>query len=218
MNKQVNLLSKLPHTKRCVRKRAESKTPEVIKTARNFGQMYFDGPRDYGYGGYSYDGRWLPVANDIINHFKLTPGQKVLEIGCAKGFLIRDLLSTCPGLTVFGIDISSYALENCIIEATGLLCQGNCEQLPFENNFFDVVLSINTIHNCDRDGVIKSLKEIQRVSNGKAFVQVDAYNNEQEYEIFMDWVLTAKFHGFPKDWIKIFKESGYTGDYDWTLV
>src|SRR6201989_3077726 len=110
---QIDLLRALPAQRRNVQKRAVAKTPQLLAVSRQFGELYFDGPRTYGYGGYRYDGRWIPVANDIINHFDLRLGARVLDVGCAKGFLVKDLLNACPGLDAFGLDISEYALMNC---------------------------------------------------------------------------------------------------------
>src|SRR5690242_7336283 len=107
---EINLLRALPNTKRNIQQRGAAKTPELIAISRQYGELYFDGPREYGYGGYRYDGRWRPVARDIIQHFELKPKMRVLDVGCAKGFLVKDLMIECPGLEVFGLDISKYAL------------------------------------------------------------------------------------------------------------
>lgn len=215
---EIDLLAKLPKSRRNVSGRATVKSPEVIAVARQYGETYFDGPREYGYGGYRYDGRWVPVAHDIIRHFGLRPGQRVLDVGCAKGFLVKDLLQALPGLEAFGLDISEYALLHCEPEVVGRLHLGTCERLPFPDGSFDAVLSINTIHNCTREGAIRALKEIQRLSRGRAFVQVDSYRTEEQRALFLDWVLTAQFHGYPDDWRRLFAEAGYGGDYYWTIV
>ena len=215
---EINLLSKLPPSKRNVAARSESKTPEHIAISRKYDFDYFDGEREYGYGGFRYDGRWLPVAKDIIDYFDLRAGDRVLDIGCAKGFLVKDMLIACPGVEVFGIDISRYALLNCEPEVLGRLHLCNAKLLPFPDNSFSAVISINTLHNLDKHECIQALNEIQRVSNGRAYVQVDSYRTLEEKEIFEKWVLTAKYHGYPDDWIKTFKLAGYTGDYNWTIV
>ena len=137
---EVNLLARLPKTKRNIQKRAEAKDPAVIAMAKQYGEMYFDGPREYGYGGYRYDGRWIPVAEDIVKHFDLKPGDRVLDVGCAKGFLVKDLMQVCPGLEVFGLDVSLYALMHCEPEVIGRLHLGTAEQLPFPDKSFDCVL------------------------------------------------------------------------------
>lgn len=220
MLKEVNLLARLPRSRRNVSARAEGKSPEVIATSKKFGQEYFDGPREYGYGGYRYDGRWVPIAEDIVAYFGLKSGDRVLDVGCAKGFLVKDLLSVCPGLDVYGIDISEYALTHCEPEVIGRLHWGSADHLPFPDASFNCVLSINTLHNFDRAGVIRALKEIQRVrkDNDKAFVQVDSYRSEEQRQQFMDWVLTANFHDYPEGWIDVLRDAGYTGDYAWTIV
>jgi ubiquinone/menaquinone biosynthesis C-methylase UbiE len=214
---EINLLAKLPRSKRNVVARATAKSPEIIAISKQFGCEYFDGPREYGYGGYRYDGRWISVARDIVTHFKLKPGDRVLDIGCAKGFLVKDLMSACPGLEAFGLDISDYALMNCEKEVIGRLHCGSADRLLFPDDSFAAVLCINVLHNFDRSGVIRSLKEIQRVSRGHAFVQVDSYHTAEQRQLFLDWVLTAEFHDYPAQWAQVFAEAGYTGDYFWTI-
>lgn len=215
---EINLLRALPKSKRNVQARQEAKDPEVIRISKQYGEMYFDGPRDYGYGGYRYDGRWIPVAKDIVQHFNLKQGDRVLDVGCAKGFLVKDLMSVCPGLEVFGIDISDYALKHCEPEVIGRLHKGSADQLPFPDGSFDAVISLNTLHNFSRDGVIVAMRELQRVSKGRGFVQVDSYRTPEQKELFEDWVLTAEFHDYPDQWISLFEEAGYTGDYYWTIL
>ena len=215
---KVNLLARLPRSKRNLDQRHEGQSPENIAVSMRFGRDYFDGPREQGYGGYHYDGRWVPIAEDIINHFGLKPGDRILDIGCAKGFLIKDLMSVCPGLEAFGLDMSEYALMNCEPEVIGRLHHGSCDSLPFPDNSFTAAVSINTIHNLDRDGVIRSLREMQRVAGDKCFVQVDSYRTQKERDMFLNWVLTARFHDWPEGWIKVFEEAGYTGDYYWTIT
>ena len=215
---EVNLLAKLPHTRRDIKARATAKTPEIVALSKQFGREYFDGPREYGYGGYRYDGRWIPVAKDIIAHFGLKPGDRVLDVGCAKGFLVKDLMKACPGLEAFGLDISEYALMHCEPEVVGRLHLGSCDRMPFPDRSFAAVISINSIHNFDRAGCIRALKEVQRLSGGRAFVQVDSYYNEEQRRIFQDWVLTANFTDYPDKWVEVFMEAGYTGDYYWTIA
>jgi ubiquinone/menaquinone biosynthesis C-methylase UbiE len=217
---EVDLLRALPRTKRNIEKRAAAKDPEVIRISKQYGDMYFDGPRDYGYGGYRYDGRWVPVAKDIVAHFDLKPGDRVLDIGCAKGFLVKDLMIACPGIEAFGLDISEYALKHCEPEVVGRLHLGSADNLPFPDNSFDCVISLNTIHNFKRDRAIVAMAEIARINKNKskAFVQVDSYLTPQQKEIFESWVLTAEFHDYPDEWLKVFNEAGYTGDYYWTIV
>lgn len=216
--KEIDLLSSLPKTKRRIDERSAEKDSNVVRIARSFGPEYFDGERKYGYGGYSYDGRWRSVARDLIEEYKLTPGMRVLDIGCAKGFLVKDLMIECPGLEVFGVDISDYALLNCEKEVIGRLHKGSASSLPFPANSFDLVISINTIHNLDRQGVIMALREIERIKIGNSYIVVDSYRDDREKRIFENWVLTARYHDFPEGWISAFQEAGFSGDYSWTII
>jgi ubiquinone/menaquinone biosynthesis C-methylase UbiE len=214
---EINLLSALPKGKRKLDARS-TKTPDHVRISREYEQVYFDGPREYGYGGYRYDGRWVPVARDMVEHFGLKPGDRVLDIGCAKGFLVKDFMIACPGLEAFGVDCSEYALMQCEPEVVGRLQLGSAEKLPFPDNSFAAVISLNTIHNLERPDVIKALGEMQRLAPGKGFIQVDSYRTPEQRAVFMEWVLTAKYHDYPEGWLKTFQEAGYTGDYNWTII
>lgn len=214
---EINLLSKYPKTKRNIEARVANKDENRV-IALKFGREYFDGTREQGYGGFRYDGRWLPIAKDIVEHYGLKAGSRVLDIGCAKGFLVKDLMKVCPGLEVFGIDISSYAVLNCEQETVGRLHLGDARSLPFPDASFDLALSINTIHNFDKEGCIKALNEMTRVAPKAGYVQVDAYRNEEEKNLFLDWVLTAKTYGTPEFWKKLISEANYKGDYYWTIL
>jgi len=213
---EIDLLRSLPKGNKNVKARETAKTEEHIRISREYGEMYFDGPREYGYGGYRYDGRWQPVARDIVEHFRLKPGSKVLDVGCAKGFLVKDLLSL--DIDAYGIDVSKYALLNCEPEVVGRLQIGGANELPFPDDSFDAVLSINTIHNLPRAECINAVKEIERLAPGKGFIQVDSFCTDEQKALFESWVLTAMFYDYTEGWIELFKEAGYTGDWYWTII
>lgn len=216
--KKINLLKTFPEIFRNVdfRKKNKKKNRNL---ALKFSKDYFDGSRNSGYGGYYYDGRWINVAKSIIKIYKLKKNSKVLDVGCAKGFLMYDLLKVSKNkIKVYGVDISSYAKSKAmpIIRKKIKIC--NCKKLPFKDNFFDFVISINTLHNLKKADCIKTIKEISRVSKGKSFIQVDSYTNEKEYKKFLDWMLTAKTFLTPQKWKELFKITGYNGDYYWTIL
>jgi cyclopropane fatty-acyl-phospholipid synthase-like methyltransferase len=213
---KVNLLRSLPSGKRNIKAREKAKSADHIRISCKFGEDYFDGSRDYGYGGYYYDGRWVPVAKDIIKHFNLKPGDKVLDVGAAKGFLVKDLLA--EGIDAYGVDVSEYALLNCEPEVVGRLQIGSAEKLPFPDGSFDAVLAINTIHNLPRKLCINAVNEIERLAPGKGFIQVDSYLSEEGKALFESWALTAVCYGRPSEWKSLFREGGYTGDWYWTIL
>ena len=214
---ELNLLDLYPNARRDIGSR-KAEQAQNRRLARRFGREYFDGSREQGYGGYRYDGRWVPIARRIVEHYGLRPGDRVLDIGCAKGYLVKDLLDVCPGLEVYGIDISSYAIANCHPGVTNKLVLGSVEHLPFPDEFFQAVLCINVIHNLHRDACLAAIREIERVAPGRGYIQVDSYTCEAERDIFLDWVLTAETYGPPKFWREIFFDVGYSGDYYWTII
>ena len=146
----------------------------------------------------------------------MNKGDRVLDIGCAKGFLVKDLLDL--GIDAYGVDVSEYALQNCMPETVGRLHLCSAEDICFPKDSFAAVLSINTLHNLDKLLIKKALKKIENISSGKAFVQVDSYHSDEQKKLFESWVLTARYHDFPDKWLQLFKEAGYTGDYYWTVI
>jgi SAM-dependent methyltransferase len=213
---EVNLLVDYPRSKRPIAAR-KAATVEARAAARQFGRAYFDGDRTEGYGGYKYDGRWVPIARRFIAHYGLTSASRILDVGCAKGFLLHDLAQLVPGISVCGLDISSYALEHVMGSLRGRTVRGNAAALPFASRSFDVVISINTIHNLERDPCAAALREIERVGARK-YVQVDSWLSEQQRQDFADWQLTARTYFDPDGWRTLFDEAGYSGDYYWTLT
>ena len=216
MGRKINLLSSLPVAKRRIDDRAEKKSLECITEAKKFAELYWDGPREYGYGGYSYDGRWQSVAKDIVDCYSLNKRARVLDVGCGKGFLVKDLLDV--GIDAYGVDVSEYALINCHDDVVGRLSSGCASRLMFPDDSFDLVISLNTIHNLPRERAIMALREIERVSRSNCFVQVDSYLTQEQKDLFEKWVLTAEYHDFPDGWLETFELAGYCGDYDWTII
>ena len=184
----------------------------------NFGKEFFDGDRNYGYGGFSYNPKfWQPVIPTFKNYWNLDSSSSVLDVGCAKGFMLYDLKKNIPGIKVNGIDISEYAIKNSLKEIKEDLIVGNATNLPYEDNSFDVVISINTVHNLDIENCAKALKEIQRVSKKHSFITVDAYRNDKEKESMYAWNLTAKTIMSVEEWVNFFDKNDYKGDYFWFI-
>lgn len=218
MKQEINLLGNYPKIKRNYDKRMAEKTPEVIKTAKQFGREFFDGERRYGYGGFKYDGRWKAVVKKIREHYKLPDRAAILDIGCAKGFMLHDFKELMPESTLAGIDVSEYAIRNAMPAVKPFLKVASAEKLPYPDRSFDLVVSINSVHNLPLGGLKCALSEIQRVCRGDSYITVDAWRNDREKENLFKWVLTAETMMHVDDWKKLFDEIGYTGDYWWFIA
>lgn len=218
MGREVDLLVNYPKTKRNVDERGEMKSEEDRRIARQFGREFFDGARSTGYGGFNYFPRfWQPVIPTFQAHWGLTAKSSVLDVGCAKGFMMHDFAELIPGITVKGIDVSAYAIENAIEDMKAHVQVADARSLPFPDKSFDVVISINTIHNLERDDCATALREITRVSRGGAFITVDAYRTEEEKRRMDMWNLTARTIMHVDEWVKFFADVGYEGDYYWFI-
>tara|TARA_Y200000002_G_C22677699_1_gene662791 strand:- start:299 stop:955 length:657 start_codon:yes stop_codon:yes gene_type:complete len=215
MKSEINLLDKYPTTKRDLTKRANQRSIEDIQIARKFGKDFFDGDRKHGYGGFSYDPKyWTEVVKTFTNYYNLDSSSRVLDVGCAKGFMVYDMSVSLNSNSIYGIDISEYAIENCKPEVSNNVYVGEAHKINFPDKFFDLAISINTIHNYEVNGVKKCLKELDRVSKS-SFITVDAYRNDIEKKNMFDWNLTALTILHRDDWIKLFEEVDYQGDYYW---
>lgn len=215
---EIDLLKNYPKSKRNLDKRLSEKSPEIVKIAREFGKDFFDGDRKFGYGGLTYNPKyWTNVVKDFIEYYKIKPDAKILDVGCAKGYMIYDFKRQYPGLEIHGLDISEYAIKNCHPEVKDNLQVGKAESLKFEDNYFDLVISINTVHNLELKDCVASIKEISRVSKGNSFITIDAYNSDEEKERMFKWNLTAKTIMSTNDWKNTFKKIGYNGDFYWFI-
>lgn len=218
MGKEIDLLVNYPKAKRNVEARGLEKTEKDREIARRFGKEFFDGDRSHGYGGFSYNPRfWTPVIPTFKDYFSLSSNTSLLDIGCAKGFMLYDISKNIPGISVSGIDVSEYAITNSITAIQSDLQVADARNLPFEDKSFDVVISINTIHNLEIEDLTLALSEIERVSRGKSFITVDAYNSSQEKDRMYAWNLTAKTIMSVDEWVTFFNDVGYTGDYYWFI-
>ena len=205
-----------PRANRDISKRGNEKTEEDRRIAREFGKEFFDGDRKNGYGGFNYNSKyWEPVIPTFQKHFNLSSKDSILDVGCAKGFMLHDFSKLIPGIELKGIDISQYAIENCIEDMRDNLDVADARDLPFKDNSFDLVISITSVHNFNEEECIQAIREIERVSKGKSFLTVDAYRNDIEKEAMLAWNLTAKTILHVNEWKRLFKDAAYTGDYYW---
>jgi ubiquinone/menaquinone biosynthesis C-methylase UbiE len=187
---------------------------ECMKVARKYEEQFWDGDRRYGYGGYKYDGRWRPVAQSLIDYYKLKNGSKILDVGCGKGFLLYEFTQILPEINVKGFDISKYAINNSKEEIREFLDIHKAQDLyPFNDHEFDLVISLTTLHNFNIMDLKASLAEIQRVGKN-GYIVVESYRNETELFNLQCWALTCESFFSPAEWQWLFKEFGYSGDYE----
>ena len=185
---------------------------EASKVASQFGKDYWDGDRRFGYGGYHYDGRWKPLSEKVVAHYGLKSGDKVLDVGCGKGYFLYELQQLVPGLQVQGIDISEYAITHAKEEVQPFIIQGEAQNLPFKDQAFDFIWSNGTLHNLEVDDLKVAVSEIQRVGK-QGWIGVESYRNIDEKINLLYWQLTCNAFFSRKEWVWLYSEWGYQGDY-----
>jgi len=216
---EINLLDRYPRSKRPIEERGHLITEEHRAIARRFGRDFFDGDRLTGYGGYSYHPRfWQEKVKRFLDHYQLPPDTRNLDVGCGKGFMLHDFKALMPECHVAGLDVSDYAIANAMEDVAPYLQVGNAKDLPFPDQSFDLVISINTVHNLPLDECKEALAEIQRVTRRHAFVTMDAWRNEAEHAAMLKWNLTALTYMHVAEWVQLFAEVGYSGDYYWFIA
>lgn len=191
---------------------------ECAEVAIKYGEDYWDGERKYGYGGYNYDGRWLPVAEAMSKHYGLKSGDKILDVGCGKAFLLYEFTRAVPGVEAAGIDISEYAVAHAKEEMKPFLRVGDAVKLPYPDDSFDFVYTINTFHNLKNYELKAAIGEIERVGKGKKkHIIMESFRNEREKANLLYWQLTCRSFYAPEEWEWLFREYGYTGDYSYIV-
>lgn len=187
---------------------------KAAELAKKWGYDYWDGDRRINYGGYRYmPGRWEKVARAMVEHYGIKPGDRILDVGCGKGFLLYDFTLVVPGVELYGIDVSEYAIEHAKEEIKDRLRVGNATSLPYPDKYFDLVYSINTLHTLHNYDLDKSLREIERVGKRNRYVCVESYRNEIEKANLLYWQVTCEAFCTPQEWEWWFKQTGYSGDY-----
>ena len=215
MGQQIDFLAKYQSaTKRdYVARVIEHDKAECATVAKRWGEEYWDGPRQYGYGGYKYDGRWLPIAQDIASRYRLKAGDKILDVGCGKAFLLYEFTRAVSGVEIAGLDISAYGIAHSKEETRPFLMEGSCTKLPYPDQSFDFVYSINTFHNLKVDDLKAALQEVERVGRNRKWICVESYRNEREKVNLLYWQLTCMSFYTPEEWVWLYRQWGYTGDY-----
>lgn len=215
MGELLNMVTALHHrTKRDYIGRMTNEKVECSKIARKYGKDYWDGDRRYGYGGYSYDGRWGTVARKLVELYDLPDDARILDVGCGKGFLLFEFKKLLPSAVIKGFDISQYAIENAKEEVrSDAFVHAAQKQYPFKDKEFDLVISITTLHNLCISGLKSALQEIERVGKNK-YITMESYRNEKELFNLQCWALTCESFFKPEEWIWLFNEFGYKGDYE----
>ena len=215
--REFNLLGEYPRPEkpRYVGSDLRTINHRIVATHRD--KDFFDGNRNYGYGGFKYDGRWKKIAKKIANEYNLDNKSSFLQLGCEKGFLLHDLKNILPNLKIHGLETSDYAVKNSMEDVRKYISKTkNYINLEYEDNKFDFILALGVVYTHNLSDAIPCLKEIQSISKGKSFVTLASYETIQDYWLFRQWTLLGTTILLKNDWIEVLNYVNYTGDYYFT--
>lgn len=185
-----------------------------VAKAKEYEFDYWDGDRRYGYGGYTYDGRWKVVAEKLIDIYGLKPDAKILDVGCGKAHLLFELKQLLAEAEVCGFDISRHGIADAPEDIRDSLFLYRAQDpFPWSDNYFDLVISLGCLHNLRIFELKTAIGEIERVGKDK-YIMLESYNNEQELFNLQCWALTAESFFDTAEWIWLYNHFGYTGDYE----
>ncbi|VTT99831.1 SAM-dependent methyltransferase OS=Geobacter daltonii (strain DSM 22248 / JCM 15807 / FRC-32) GN=Geob_0665 PE=4 SV=1: Methyltransf_23 [Gemmataceae bacterium] len=215
MGRLLNVVNQLHRrTSRAYLERMADAKVHCSDVARRFDRDYWDGDRRYGYGGYKYDGRWSVVAQELVKTYSLPANARILDAGCGRGFLLHEFQRLLPNCTVAGFDVSDYGLETAKDEVRPFLFKHDArDPFPHAGQSFDLVISINALHNLPPQDVAKALAEMQRVARNQYLV-VESFRTTEELFNLQCWALTCETFFRPESWTWLFDLAGYTGDYE----
>ncbi len=142
-----------------------------------FNEDYFERGVELGISCYS-NYRWIPeltipLAHRIINYLDINYNDRILDFGCAKGYLVKAF--NLLGYECYGYDISAYAIENCPKDIYHLLSR-NLDYFLDEN--LDWTISKDVLEHIDYSDIDNTLQDIRLMSEN-VFVIVPLGENEK---------------------------------------
>ena len=182
----------------------------------NFGYDYFDNPKSgRGYRGYVYTGRYYETAKKIIDHYKLKPNSKILEIGCAKGYLLYEFFKL--KMDVVGYDISRYAVDNCIEELKEMIFLGRVNDINENDNIYDLAIAKEVLSHMAIDDILFTINKLQNISKN-IYLVLQTVSEKKKANDMQSWDCTYKTMMIKKDWEKVLSSCGFHGDYQFNYI
>ena len=145
-----------------------------------------------------------------LKKISLPPGSKVLDVGCGEGRHIFGILNEFEDIYCYGIDQDIPSLDKCkegleffkeLDLNSTVFQQGSIYQLPFKENFFDLIICSEVLEHLD--DYHAAIDEIYRVlkPGGKFLSSVPSYWPEK-----ICWSLSSGYQNMPGGHVRIFKK------------
>lgn len=182
---------------------------DIDSIKKYYDSVYYHGKRS----GASVSGHLIRLAKKV----NVLKGQRVLDIGCGTG----EWLMACRelGAVTCGVDLSDKAIDICRKNLPeGIFYSQPAEQLPFEDNIFDLVTCLGSLeHFIDP---VSAVKEMVRVAKSDATIIIlvpNKYFLTRRLKLFTgtDQVSVKEDVRSPKEWEDLFESAGLTIEKRW---
>ena len=134
--------------------------------SKNFDEEYFSSG---SYKNYKKEAkRWVPRVARKISKIIGNKTAKILDVGCAHGYLIAELQNEHK-YSVRGIDFSTHAVKNPEHSVRNKISQGDILNLPFKKNNFDAVICLDVINYFKDNDVSAAIKNLVNIAKKYVF-------------------------------------------------
>ena len=211
--REFNLLGEYPSPEkpRYVGSNLRTINHRIVATYRD--KNFFDGDRNFGYGGFKYDGRWKQVARNCVELFDLKLESNILHINCDFGFLLHDIKEINNTYNCFGTEMSRYAIDNSMKSIKDSITYTRPVDIDFKENFFNLTIALGVVYMLTLSDAINLLKKITYITKkNNSFITLATYSNDEDTELFNNWTLGGNLCLKREEWQVVFDEANYKGN------
>lgn len=115
-----------------------------------------------------FDHTWITTTKAFLEQGEINTGDRILDVGCGWGRIISGIKYFIPDTEIIGVDMNMERLDKArelldemILGENVELRVGDADNLPFEDNYFDVVVSARLLQYVSNP--VNTVKEFSRV-------------------------------------------------------
>jgi len=154
----------------------------------------------------TYEGK-QDILVKLLHKYEINP-QNILEIGCSAGYRLNYLADIYPECNCHGIDPSKRAIEFGTKHYPKVkFVNGTIDELPYENEWFDVVIVGFVFYVVDRNILFQSIAAIDRVLKNNGFVIIVDFFAERAYKNHYEHISNEQAYTFKQRYEDIFTAS-----------
>lgn len=174
-------------------------------------EIFFDGERKFGYGGFSYDDRNQIVAKNLVSYYRLGENSKVLQVQCEKGFLLYELQKMNSSFYLLGTETSNYAIKNKVKDLKCPILSLKDHVLPFSVNDFDLIVVIGFAYTLQLRHFSQFIKQCNSIGKN-IFLTLATYETPSDFFVMRKWSLLGNLIFSKEEWFQLLDQLNFNGD------